>query len=149
MVMPLINDEKTLAAAGAGTEEGRRPTIVSAPAAASPELLDRPRRRTFTGQDKLRILGEVERAAGVPGGIGAIMRREGLYSSALSDWRRQRDAGAHPVAVLNHNKPAFYMLEPKLFEAMLEKLADLDLAELVASRLALKDRAIEVDIDEV
>jgi antitoxin StbD len=60
-----------------------------------------------------------------------------------------RDAGAHPVAVLNHNKPAFYMLEPKLFEAMLEKLADLDLAELVASRLALKDRAIEVDIDEV
>jgi transposase len=72
----------------------RRPTIVSAPAAASPELLDRPRRRTFTGQDKLRILGEVERAAGVPGGIGAIMRREGLYSSALSDWRRQRDAGA-------------------------------------------------------
>jgi transposase len=94
MVMPLINDEKTLAAVGAGTEEDRRPTIVSAPAAASPELLDRPRRRTFAAQDKLRILGEVERAAGVPGGIGAIMRREGLYSSALSDWRRQRDAGA-------------------------------------------------------
>jgi transposase len=94
MVMPLINDEKTLAAAGAGTEEGRGPTIVSAPAAASPELLDRPRRRTFTAQDKLRILGEVELVAGVPGGIGAIMRREGLYSSALSDWRRQRDAGA-------------------------------------------------------
>lgn len=94
MVMPLINDDKTLAAAGAGTEEGRRPTIVSAPAAASPELLNRPRRRTFTAQDKLRILGEADRAAGVPGGVGAIMRREGLYSSALSDWRRQRDAGA-------------------------------------------------------
>jgi antitoxin StbD len=60
-----------------------------------------------------------------------------------------RDAGTHPVVVLNHNKPAFYMLEPKLFEAMLEKLADLDLAELVASRLALKDQAIEVDVDEV
>jgi transposase len=62
--------------------------------AASPELLDRPRRRTFTAQDKLRILGEADRAAGVPGGIGAIVRREGLYSSALSDWRRQRAAGA-------------------------------------------------------
>ncbi len=74
-------------------EEDRRPTIVSAPAAASPELLDRPRRRTFTAQDKLRILGETDRAAGVPGGIGAIVRREGLYSSALSDWRRQRAAG--------------------------------------------------------
>ena len=35
-----------------------------------------------------------DRAAGVSGGIGAIMRREGLYSSALTDWRRQRDAGA-------------------------------------------------------
>lgn len=69
--------------------------MVSAPAAASPELLDRPRRRTFTAQDKLRILGEVDRAAGSPGAIGAIMRREGLYSSALTDWRRQRDAGAY------------------------------------------------------
>src|SRR5208282_6437923 len=92
--MPRIKDRKTLAAAGAEMEEGRRPTIVPAPAAASPELLDRPRRRTFTAQDKLRILGEADRAAGVPGGVGAILRREGLYSSALSDWRRQRAAGA-------------------------------------------------------
>src|ERR1019366_66152 len=92
--MRRIKDSKTRAAAGADKEEGRRPTIVSAPAAASPELLDRPRRRTFTAQDKLRILGEADRAAGVPGGVGAIMRREGLYSSALSDWRRQRAAGA-------------------------------------------------------
>jgi transposase len=56
--------------------------------------LERPRRRTFTAKDKLRILGEVDRAAGVSGEIGAIMRREGIYSSALTDWRRQRDAGA-------------------------------------------------------
>ena len=55
-------------------------------------MTDRARRRTFTAQDKLRILGDVDRAAGT-GGIGAILRREGLYSSALSDWRRQRDAG--------------------------------------------------------
>ena len=94
MVMPQIKDSKTFAAAGADRKDGRRPTIVSAPAAASPELLDRPRRRTFTAQDKLRILGEVDRAAGVPGAVGAIVRREGLYSSALSDWRRQRAAGA-------------------------------------------------------
>jgi len=94
MDMPRTTDSEPFAAAGAETEEGRRPTMVSAPAAASPELLDRPRRRTFTAQDKLRILGEVDRAAGTPGAIGAIMRREGLYSSALSDWRRQRAAGA-------------------------------------------------------
>jgi transposase len=86
VVMPRIKDSKTPAAGGAEMEEGRRPTIVSAPAAASPELLDRPRRRTFTAQDKLRILGEADRAAGVTGGISAIVRREGLYSSAC--WRR-------------------------------------------------------------
>ena len=43
----------------------------------------------------MRILGEIDRAAGIPGAIGAIMRREGLYSSAITDWRRQRDAGAY------------------------------------------------------
>ena len=78
-------------AAGAGAEEGRRPTVVPAPAA--PELSDRPRRRTFTVQEKLRVLAETDGAAGV-GGIGAILRREGLYSSTLSEWRRQRDGGA-------------------------------------------------------
>jgi transposase-like protein len=56
-------------------------------------LSDRPRRRTFTAKDKLRILAEADRAAAT-GGIGAILRREGLYSSALTSWRRQRDAGA-------------------------------------------------------
>ena len=90
--MPLV---QTLigAVANASVTEGRRPTVVAAPATASPELSDRPRRRTFTAQDKLRILAETDRAAET-GGIGAILRREGIYSSALTDWRRQRDAGA-------------------------------------------------------
>jgi transposase len=68
-------------------------SALTAPAAPSPELLDRPRRRTFTAQTKLRILAEIDSAADT-GGIGAILRREGLYSSALSEWRRQRDNGA-------------------------------------------------------
>jgi transposase len=80
------------AAAGAGTQEGRRPTVVPAPAATNPELSDRPKRRTFTAGEKLRILAETDRAADT-GGISAILRREGLYSSTLTDWRRQRDAG--------------------------------------------------------
>lgn len=92
MVMP-NKSSRTNAAAGAGAEEGRRPTVVPAPAAASPELSDRPKRRTFTAAEKLRILAETDRAADT-GGIAAILRREGLYSSALTDWRRQRDAGA-------------------------------------------------------
>ena len=65
---------------------------MAAPAAATPEQSDRPRRRTFTVQDKLRILTEIDRAPA--GGTGAILRREGLYSSTLSDWRGLRDAGA-------------------------------------------------------
>jgi len=81
------------AATGAAASGGRRPTLVAAPVAASPELADRPRRRTFSAQDKLRILAETDRAAATSG-IGAILRREGIYSSALTDWRRQRDAGA-------------------------------------------------------
>jgi transposase-like protein len=84
--------------AGAAMNGGRRPTVVAAPASAPPELSARPRRRTFTAKDKLRILAEADRVT-EPGGIGAILRREGLYSSALTDWRRQRDAGAYAAMV--------------------------------------------------
>ena len=91
MVMPNRVAE-VQAAAGTGTEEGRRPTVVPAPAAANPELSNRPKRRTFTAGEKLRILEETDRAAGT-GDIGAILRREGLYSTTLTDWRRQRAAG--------------------------------------------------------
>ena len=56
-------------------------------------MSSRPKRRTFTAAEKLRVFAETDRAADT-GGIAAILRREGLYSSALTDWRRQRDAGA-------------------------------------------------------
>jgi transposase len=87
-MLPIPNE----AEAGAATDGGRRPTVVAAPASVSPELSNRPRRRTFTAADKRRILAATDRAAET-GGIGAILRREGLYSSQLTDWRRQRDAG--------------------------------------------------------
>ena len=53
---------------------------------------ERPRRRSFTAEYKLTILAEYEAAA--PGERGALLRREGLYSSHLVEWRRARDAGA-------------------------------------------------------
>src|SRR3954465_2118808 len=77
----------------AGHSEAPKPTTVPPPSAASPELSGRPKRRTFPAAEKLRILAETDRAADT-GGIAAILRREGLYSSTLTDWRRQRDAGA-------------------------------------------------------
>jgi transposase len=57
------------------------------------EVRDRPTRRRFSPEYKLRILREVEGCSG-PGEIGALLRREGLYSSLLSTWRKQRDQGA-------------------------------------------------------
>ena len=95
MVMPRITNDEITAAAGAANEEGRRPTLVAAPAAASPELSDRPHRRNFDAKYKLRILDEIDHAAGTPGAIGAILRREGIYSSSITEWRRQRAAGAY------------------------------------------------------
>jgi len=57
-----------------------------------PEVPERARRRTFTAQYKLDVLAAYD-AAG-PGEKGAILRREGLYSSHIVDWRRSRDSGA-------------------------------------------------------
>ena len=54
--------------------------------------LTRPKRRRFSVDYKLRILAEVD-ASTLPGQIGALLRREGLYSSNLIGWRQQREAG--------------------------------------------------------
>ncbi len=90
--MPMLPSLKDVALGAATTDQGRRPKVVAAPNATAPELPDRPHRRSFTAADKLRVLAETDRAADT-GGISAILRREGLYSSALTDWRRQRAAG--------------------------------------------------------
>lgn len=58
-----------------------------------PEVPAKARRRRFTASYKLRILEEADRCT-EPGEIGALLRREGLYSSLLSRWRQQREAGA-------------------------------------------------------
>ncbi len=54
--------------------------------------LTQPRRRRFSLDYKLRVLAEAD-ASTIPGQIAALLRREGLYSSNLSAWRQQRDAG--------------------------------------------------------
>src|SRR5258706_8420390 len=64
-----------------------------APAGAgSEEVVARPTRRHFSAQFKLRILHEAEHCA--PGELGALLRREGLYASHLTSWRKQRETGA-------------------------------------------------------
>lgn len=76
------------------------------------------------------------------------------YSISMTEFKKNpaqalRAAGEKPVAVLNHNRPAFYMVSPRLFEAIAEELADRDLLELARQRLTRKDSAIEVDIDQI
>lgn len=55
--------------------------------------LSHPKRRQFSAGYKLKVLAEVE-ACSLPGQIAALLRREGLYSSHLTCWRRQRESGA-------------------------------------------------------
>lgn len=54
-----------------------------------------------------------------------------------------------PVAVLNHNKPAFYMLTPEVFEGIVDRLADRHVEELALSRLPRIGDAVEVSLDEL
>jgi transposase-like protein len=58
-----------------------------------PELVERPQRRRFSAEYKLRILREAD-GCSRPGEVGALVRREGLYTSHLTYWRKQREAGA-------------------------------------------------------
>jgi len=65
---------------------GRQPAKVP-----DPEVVPQAKRRRFTAEYKLRILEEVDQCQ-EPGAIGALLRQEGLYSSYLTSWRRQRAA---------------------------------------------------------
>ena len=67
------------------------PFVTSSP---DPEVPSKAQRRKFSAEDKKRILEEVDRATG-HGGIGAVLRREGIYSSTLHGWRKERDAAVH------------------------------------------------------
>ena len=94
-------------AVAGGTEGGRSPTGVPPATVAvapglptagngklipDPAVAEKPVRRRFTAEYKLRILHEADRST-APGQLGALLRREGLYSSLLSTWRQQRDQG--------------------------------------------------------
>lgn len=65
-----------------------------APVMPDPEVSERPTRRVFTQEYKRSILEEAEAAKDEPGAIGALLRREALYSSHLTEWRKARDRGA-------------------------------------------------------
>lgn len=69
-----------------------------------PEVVGRAHRRQFTASYKLRILEEAD--ACKPGAVGALLRREALYSSHLTAWRRQRDQGMLSAFQSRRGRPA-------------------------------------------
>jgi len=98
-----VVEKKKLVDEGAGETEGaRRATGVfpaGAPASGAPaapaaetEVVAKAQRRRFTAEYKRRIVREADRCT-TPGAIGALLRREGLYSSHLTTWRAARDRG--------------------------------------------------------
>ncbi len=72
-----------------------------------PEVPERAKRRSYTARYKLEILAEYETLD--RDGKGALLRREGLYSSLLSEWRKQRDKGALDALAA---KPGRQLLDP-------------------------------------
>ncbi len=79
------------------TVNGRPSGVVSTPTRSS-EITERPKRRSFPLAEKRRIVAAAD--ACLPGTLGALLRREGIYSSLLARWRRQRDGGNFDAVAL-------------------------------------------------
>jgi len=90
------------------------------------ETVERPRRRTFTADYKSKILDAVD--ACEPGAIGTLLRQAGLYSSHLTDWRRERDAGGLAALAPKRRGPAVRtgVAERKQIEKLEQKVAALE-----------------------
>jgi transposase-like protein len=89
------------------------------PVLPDPEVLEKPVRRRFTADYKLRIVQEADRCT-EPGQIGALLRREGLYSSQLGAWRNQRQQGQ--LQALRDDKRGRKTLMPHPVQVELDQL---------------------------
>ena len=88
-------DERSEAPRSGGSPTGERETSPTPATAPDPEVTARHARRRFTIQYKLEILRKAD-ACTQPGQLGELLRKEGLYSSNLVTWRKQREAGLTP-----------------------------------------------------
>ena len=89
--LPEMTSKVTRLARAAGMEDPGR-VADDATQRPDPEVPERARRRTFTAKYKLEVLAAYDAAP--DGEKGAVLRREGLYSSHITEWRKARDAGA-------------------------------------------------------
>ncbi len=100
-----------------GLEGGRRatgnPGARGPEEAPDPEVTERAKRRRFTAEYKLRILRKADACKG-DGDVGALLRREGLYSSQLAAWRRQRDEIAKAGLKARKRGPKGKVVDPQV-----------------------------------
>jgi transposase len=89
--VPEMTSKATTLACAAGMEDPG-PMAEDATRRPDPEVPERARRRTFTAKYKLEVLAAYDAAP--DGEKGAVLRREGLYSSQITEWRKARDVGA-------------------------------------------------------
>jgi transposase-like protein len=127
-----------------GASQGARRATEDAPGSAAPvvppdtnsEVVPHARRRHFSNADKRRILDAADRCT-KPGEIGALMRREGVYSSSLSTWRRQREVAELGALAAQKRGPkvdpnrADTLLIAQLRRDILRLQSNLDKANLV------------------
>ena len=103
----------------------------------NPEVVEQARRRQFTAAYKVRILREAD-ACCEPGQLGALLRREGLYSSHLTHWRQQRDHGLlAALAPQRRGRPARAAGEQELARLRQEN-------ERLAQKLAAAETVIDI-----
>jgi transposase-like protein len=107
----------------------------AAPARPDPEVRALAKRRKFNAAYKLAVLSEVDRLT-EPGAIGALLRREALYSSQLTGWRREREAGALEALGRRRGRKARSTPEQKRVAALEARNARLE-RELEQARLII------------
>jgi len=93
------------------------PALVAPSAVVDPEVRAVAKRRQFTAAYKLSVVEEADRCSN-PGAIGALLRREGLYSSHLTTWRREREAGALAALARRRGRKATLSAEQKRLSAV-------------------------------
>ena len=101
-----VSDPGATQGARRATEEAPGSATLASASGTDSEVIARARRRQFSNADKRRILEAADRCT-KPGEIGALMRREGVYSSSLSTWRRQREAAELAALAPQKRGPKF------------------------------------------
>ncbi len=130
-----------------GSEGARRATADSGArgpeGAPDPEVTERAKRRRFTAEYKLRILRKADACKG-DGDVGALLRREGLYSSQLAAWRRQRDKLAKAGLKASKRGPKAKVVDPQVKQLKRENARLKRRLERVELMLTIQKKASEM-----